>query len=47
MIFVRPEYLEAATSLVDRVYGGLDGYLTRALDLSPEEIARLRERLSS
>lgn len=47
MIFVRPEYLDAAITLMHHVHGGLDSYLTATLGLSPATVARLRERLSA
>jgi protein-tyrosine phosphatase len=45
MILVRPEYLEAALTLVRRVHADLDGYLTQALGLDPSDLSRLRARL--
>ncbi len=45
MILVRPEYLEAALTLMRRVHGDLDGYLTQALGLDPSDLSRLRARL--
>ena len=47
MIFVRPEYLEAAVTLMHNVYGGIDGYLTTGLGLDRATISTLRDRLSS
>lgn len=47
MIFVKPEYLEAATSLMHRVHGGLDRYLEDALGLDGATLERLRARLTS
>lgn len=46
MIFVRPEYLQAAVDLMQRVHGDLLGYLTGALALPPSDIDRLRQRLT-
>lgn len=45
MIYVRPEYLDAATTLAARVHGSLDGYLRTALGLTSEELRRVRARL--
>jgi protein-tyrosine phosphatase len=45
MIFVRAEYLDAAVTLMHRVHGGLDGYLSRGLRLTPDEVRQLRGRL--
>lgn len=45
MIFVRPEYLDAAVTLMRRVHGDLDGYLSNALQLAPGEVDLLRARL--
>ena len=45
MILVRPEYLDAALTLMRSVHGDLDGYLARGLMLSSDEIDRLRTRL--
>ena len=45
MILVRPEYLEAAVTLMHRVYGDLDGYLSRGLQLTADDLGRLRSRL--
>lgn len=47
MIFVKPEYLEAATSVMHRVHGGLDRYLAGTLGLDGATIARLRTRLTT
>ena len=46
MIFVRPEYLEAAIDLMHRVHGGLDRYLSVTLGLDGATLARLRARLT-
>lgn len=46
MIYVRPEYLEAAVTLMHHVYGSLDGYLTTALGLGTEQVQALRSRLN-
>ena len=46
MIFVRPEYLDAAMSLQRRLHGGLDGYLRESLGLTAAEVDALRTRLS-
>jgi protein-tyrosine phosphatase len=45
MIYVRPEYLDAAVTLMHHVYGGLDGYLETGLGLQPEQVRALRARL--
>jgi len=47
MIFIRPEYLDAAVTLMRDSYGDLDGYLTTGLGLDHLTIAALRDRLSS
>ena len=47
MIFVKPEYLEAATSLMHRVHGGLTRYLTETLGLDGQTLERLRARLTT
>jgi protein-tyrosine phosphatase len=46
MIFVRPEYLEAAIDLMHRVHGGLERYLTVTLGLDAVTLDALRHRLS-
>lgn len=43
---VEPEYLEAAFSVIDSVYGSVDGYLARGLGLSDERRAHLRALLT-
>ena len=45
MIYVQPAYLDAAITLMHHVYGGLDGYLTTALDLTADDIDALRTRI--
>lgn len=45
MILVRPEYLDAAMTLMRSVHGDLDGYLSRGLALSSVDVGRLRHRL--
>ncbi len=45
MMLVFPEYLETALEYVDRVYGGVEGYLQRGLGLSDDDMAALRTRL--
>lgn len=45
MILVRPEYLDAAVTLMHRVHGGLDGYLSRGLQLGSDDVRLLRARL--
>jgi protein-tyrosine phosphatase len=40
-----PVYVEAALDAVTQRYGSIDGYMRKALGLSPTEIARLRLRL--
>jgi protein-tyrosine phosphatase len=45
MIYVQPDYLDAAITLMHHVYGGLEGYLTTALELSAEDIDALGARL--
>lgn len=46
MIFVRPEYLDAAVTLMHRVHGGLDDYLRTVLRLDSATIDALRRRLA-
>ena len=46
MIYVQPDYLDAAVTLMRRVHGDLHGYLTEAVGLEPGTIDRLRGRLS-
>lgn len=46
MIYVRPEYLNSAVTLVDHVFGGVDGYLTTAVGLREDGIRTLRRRLA-
>ena len=46
MIYVRPEYLEAAVELMRRVHTDLAGYLRTGLGLDSATIARLLERLT-
>jgi protein-tyrosine phosphatase len=46
MIFVRPEYLDAAVTLMRRVHGGLDGYLRTGLRVDEKTLAALRRRLT-
>lgn len=45
MIFVTPEYLDAAYSLLDREFGGFDDYLRSTLGLDGAVLDRLRARL--
>lgn len=45
MIFVRPEYLDSAFSLLDRDHGRFDGYLRSTLGLDQLVLGRLRDRL--
>jgi len=40
-----PAYIEAALDGMTQRYGSIDGYMRKALGLSPAEIARLRHRL--
>ena len=47
MIFVKPEYLEAANDLMRRAHGGLDRYLTETLCLDDTTLERLRSRLTT
>ena len=47
MIFVRPEYLDAAVTLMHHVYGGIDGYLTTGLGLESTTVGALRDRLAT
>ncbi|GAA2424459.1 tyrosine-protein phosphatase [Streptomyces macrosporus] len=42
---VRPAYLHAAFDTIDGHWGGVEGYLTRGLGLTPELRERLRDRL--
>ena len=46
MIFVQPEYLDAAITLMHHVHGGLDQYLTSTLGLDAATLERLRARLT-
>jgi protein-tyrosine phosphatase len=46
MIFVKPEYLDAAITLMHHVHGGLDRYLTATLGLDAATLERLRTRLT-
>lgn len=47
MIFVKPEYLEAATSVMHRTHGGLDCYLRQTLGLDSATLERLGNRLTT
>lgn len=46
MIFVKPDYLDAALSRLHMDHGGLGGYLTGTLGLDEQVLARLRHRLA-
>ncbi|MGW1819055.1 tyrosine-protein phosphatase [Streptomyces sp. NPDC002125] len=46
VIDARPRYLEAALDAMDERWGGLDGYLSKALRLPPAVAERLREDLT-
>lgn len=46
MIFVKPDYLEAAISVMSREHGRLDDYLSGALGLDAGTLGELRSRLS-
>jgi protein-tyrosine phosphatase len=41
----RAEYLTAAFESIEQTWGGVDTYLERGLNVTPETRARLRERL--
>lgn len=46
LLGVAPEYLQAGFDEADRTYGSIDNYLTVGLGLSPQTIARLKEKLT-
>lgn len=46
IIEVRPRYLEAALDAMDEKWGGLDGYLHKALRVPPAVVERLRADLA-
>jgi protein-tyrosine phosphatase len=46
MIYVRPEYLEAAVTLVEHVFGGIDGYLAAAVGMDAAAIRGIRTALA-
>ncbi|MFE9724957.1 tyrosine-protein phosphatase [Streptomyces sp. NPDC005794] len=46
VIEARPRYLEVALDAMDERWGGLDGYLTKALRLPPAVAERLRDDLA-
>ncbi len=47
MIFVEPDYLDAAATLVRKAYGDFEHYLSRALGMRGADITALKERLTA
>ena len=40
---VQPEYLQAAFAAMDKIYGSFDGYLSKGLGVTAQDVQRLRE----